>query len=622
MAAYYNYTVPIPEVKNVTQKRIGNTVYIYYTYKRTRSKNGKIAPLSNTIGKLVPDSDPPMMYPNLNYYTYFAESTPTAVSDIKHDATIVLGPYMAFQKIVSDNQLDVALKQAFRDATTVEMILDAAAYEIVNETCAMKFFPVYSAGHMSFTTGMKIFEDSTVAKSVCSVDDGIKGNFLNAWAKSLEKSREAVVYTGSTGITTQKGEKPTNYAVAYDAELELPVYYAANYGNLPDLSAVMEELYALGYEKITNVQDGSNLPKKNVFKQLTSTVNPMVVWKGIRKTTSEYNLPLRGQFEGMEQYRIPGTDMYARTEQTRLNRNDAKVFFFHVFYDEYEASRQKRIVNQTVDQYQKELEPLIGSARADEVDTKYIAYFDLQYSEKPDGAVVLSSVERNVPAIQRALNDAGYLTIITPDVSSAVEAYKRVLVRDLTEKLLTWDKPFLGVPVARDQTEGNASSNARGRFFVGFIASIIRAAIYHELKKRNRNKYSRLYGCTVSDVVKELEGFTALLGPDAIYHLQPNESPMALEVSEMLSVDTNINKNTISKLNHELGLSARAASSAPAVSSASSVSLRAKVDRLCGALDILKEAYVSLVEEASADGKDIDEIKKQVAEHIHPDWAG
>lgn len=622
MAAYYNYTVPIPEVKNITQKRIGNTVYIYYTYKRVRTKTGNLAPLSNTIGKLVPESDPPMMYPNLNYYTYFAESTPTAVSDGKHDANIVLGSYMAFQKIVSDYQLDLALKQAFRDATTVELILDAAAYEIVNETCEMKFFPEYSAGHMSFTTGMKIFDDSTVAKCIRSVDDGIKGNFLGAWAKNLEKSREAVIYTGSTSTTTKKGERPTNYALVYDAELALPVYYVANYGNLPELSEVMEDLYALGYGKLANVQDGSNLPKRNVFKQLTGTVNPMVVLKGIRKMTSDYKLQVRGQFEGKEQYRIPGTVMYARTELTRFYPNDEEVFYFHVYYDECGASQQKRIINQTVDQYLTELKPLIGVARAEEVDTKYIAYFDLQYSAKPDGSAVLSSVERNIPAIQKALDDAGYFTIITPDVSSAAEAYKRVSVRDLKEELLTWDKPFLGVPVVREHTEGNVPSSARGRFFVGFIASIIRGAIYHELKKWNRDKSSRLYGCTVSDVVKELEGITALLSPDGTYHSQSNESPMALEIFEMLSLDADSTKSTVAKLNYELGLAAKTVSSAPAVSSSTQVSLRAKVDRLCGALDILRESYVSLVEEASADGKDIAQIKKRVAEHIHPDWIG
>ena len=619
MAAYYNYTVPVPAVKNITQKRIGNIVYVYYTYKRVKTRTGNLAPVSSTIGKLEPGSEPPMMYPNLNYYTYFAEATPSAAPGIKHDPNIVVGPYMAFQKIVSDYHLDLALKQVFRDSTTIELILDAAAYEVVNETTEMKFFPEYSAGHMSFTSGMKIFNDSTVAKLVRTVDDGIKNNFLLAWAKNLEKSRNAVIFTGATSMVSNRLERPTNYAIAYDEELGLPVYYEANYGNLPVLSEVMEEVYERGYGKILNVQDGSNLPKRNVLKQLNSTANPAVILKGIRKTTSDYKLQVLGQFEGKEQYRIPGTDLYACSQSVRFYPNDEDTFYFHVFYDECAASRQRKIINQTVDRYLNELNQLIGTARAEEVNTKYIKYFDLQYSGQSDGTAILSGVERNIPAIQKALDDAGYFTIVTADISSAEEAYKRVCIRDMEDELLVWSKPFLGAVQEQSHTEKNVSS-IRGRFFVGFIASILRSAIYHELTKRNQDKNSRLYGCTVFDVVKELESVTASLSPDATYRLQSGESPMVLEILEMLSLTPDAIRSTIAKLNYELGLAAETVSSAHAAATATKASLYSKVDRLCGALDILSESYESLIKEASDENKDISEIRKRVGKHIHPDW--
>lgn len=617
MPSYYNYSVPVPKGKNLTMKKIGGTYYVYYTYRRQKTKSGNLAPLAHTIGKLVPDSDPPMMYPNLSYYTHFAEPSPNPVTSMKHRNLVSIGPYVVFNKIVSDCQLDRALKMAIPDATTAEMIMDVAAYEIVNEASPMKFFPVYAAENMSFTTGMKIFSDSTVAKFTRTLDDAVKEKFLRNWARGLPRTPNAVIFQGATSTINNRVEKPMNYAIVYDAGLGLPVYYEACYGTAPDLAEVAASVKALGYGILQNVLDGTDLPRRDINKYLTSTVNPIVVIKGIRKPSAEYRFSARGKFEGKEQYRLCGTDIFACTETVKLYADEPDVYYFHVFYDEHDADQQKKMIGQTVDQYLSELDQLVGKAREDEVAEKYAAYFNLEYEpkRKSQGVALLSKVERNIPAIQRALDEAGYFTVVSPTIRSAEEVYKLISVQDMKEDLFVWDQPFLGATQASGSTVENSEASSAGRFFVEFVASIIRSGIYRELRKRNHDITDKLYGYAVDDIVKELRSVSAALRPDEKYGLKASESPLVSEILDMFSLTADSTTEAVSKINQELDLPPKT----PAIH-VQQVSLETRVDRICSTLDLLNEAYDILVKSATDAGADVDEIDQRIKAHFHPNW--
>ena len=558
-----------------------------------------------------------MMYPNLSYYTHFAEPSPNPVTSVKHRNLVSIGPYVVFNKVVSECHLDQVLKEAIPDATTAEMILDAAAYEIVNEASPMKFFPAYATENMSFTTGMKIFSDSTVAKFTRTLDDAAKEKFLIKWSKSLQRTSNAVIFNGATGTINNRVEKPMNYAIVYDGELGLPAYYKACYGTDPDLAEVVENVYALGYRDFVNVLDGTDLPRRTINKYLTSTVNPIVVIKGIRKPSAEYRFSARGKFEGKEQYRICGTDLFACTETVSLFADEKGAYSFHIFYDEHDANLQKKIIGQTVDQYLSELDQLIGKAREDEVDEKYAAYFNLEYEpqRKSEGVALLSKVERNIPAIQRALDDAGYFTVVSPTVSSAEEVYKLISVLDMKEDLFVWDQPFLGITQANGSTVEYTEPSNTGRFFVEFVASIIRSGIYRELRKRNQDIDDKLYGYTVDDIVKELGSVSAALRPDEKYGLKASESPLVPEILNMFSLTEDSTMEAVSKINQELDLPPKTP-----VIHVQEISLETRVDRICSTLDLLNEAYDILVKSATNAGVDVDEIDQRIKAHFHPNW--
>lgn len=91
MPSYYDYTVPVPAVKNISWKKIKGYVYIYYTYAREKSANGTLSAKNHTIGKLKPGTNPPEMYPNISYYAHFkpdaskAPEIPPPASDLVKD---------------------------------------------------------------------------------------------------------------------------------------------------------------------------------------------------------------------------------------------------------------------------------------------------------------------------------------------------------------------------------------------------------------------------------------------------------------------------------------------------------------------------------------------------------
>ena len=426
-----------------------------------------------------------------------------------------------------------------------------------------------------------------------------------------------MIFHGATGTISNRGEKPMNYAIVYDGGLGLPVYYNACYGTDPDLAEVANNVYELGYRNLVNVLDGTDIPRRDINKYLTSTVNPIVVIKGVRKPSAEYGFSARGKFEGKEQYRICGAEIFACTETVKLYADEKDLYYFHVFYDEHEANQQKKIIGQTVDQYLSELDQLVGKAREDEVDKKYAAFFDLEYEpqRKSKGVALLCKVERNIPAIQRALDEAGYFIVVSPTIRSAEEVYKLVSVRDRKEELFVWDQPFLGATQAGSTVE-HTEENCTGRFFVEFLASIIRSGIYRELRKRNHVISDKLYGCTVDDIVKELGSVTAALRPDEVYGLRAIENPLVPEILDMFSLTADSATEAVSKINQELDLPPKAA---PSIQKPQ-VSLETRVDRICSTLDLLKESYDFLVESATDAGVDVDEIDQRIKAHFHPNW--
>lgn len=132
---------------------------------------------------------------------------------------------------------------------------------------------------------------------------------------------------------------------------------------------------------------------------------------------------------------------------------------------------------------------------------EYSTYFDIEVY--PDTQKI-KSYKRNSKAIDAAVEQGGFHILVTSyqaSCSEAIEAYQK---RDCVEKTFKALKSDLGM----DALRGHSDANIDGRFFILFIASILRAVTFHvssNLREKDRKNY------TVNAIIKELSKVFAII---------------------------------------------------------------------------------------------------------------
>ena len=132
---------------------------------------------------------------------------------------------------------------------------------------------------------------------------------------------------------------------------------------------------------------------------------------------------------------------------------------------------------------------------------EYRKYFDIEIFPRTRK---IKSYERNNKAIDEAIKLEGFHILVSSDemtCSEAVDAYSK---RDCVEKTFRALKTNTGM----DTLRGHSNSNIDGRFFIMFIASILRAVVFHSSKSL-RDKDRKNF--TFSAIVKELNKIEAVI---------------------------------------------------------------------------------------------------------------
>ncbi len=124
----------------------------------------------------------------------------------------------------------------------------------------------------------------------------------------------------------------------------------------------------------------------------------------------------------------------------------------------------------------------------------YYEYFDIAFDKK---GRLLSYTERK-DVIQRELKLSGYFCIITSEDMTASQALIHYKERDISEKLFTADKTFIGSKSMRVQTLESLSAKV-------IIALIVRNRIYNLLKEMMLRMETNLKYMTVPAALRDLE---------------------------------------------------------------------------------------------------------------------
>ena len=510
---YLNTTVKIPEQKGkIITKKKGGATYILYQYGSDYKQDKKYAvPLRAIVGKVSPD-DPSAMYPNEKFQIYFPDAeVPEELPFAYRSCCLRIGSCIVIQKVMDEYDLRPMLTKRFGKDTG--LILDLAAYLIVEEDNAGQYYPDFAYSHPLFTDKMTIYSDSKVSRLLNSITKDQCIGFLDDWNQRRDhKSRIYVSYdstnkncdAGDVDIVEfgkakdDKGLPVFNLAIAMDKTNRVPLFYEEYPGSITDVSQftfMVDKVLEYGYKKIGFILDRGYFSKANIQYIDENNYSFIIMCKGCKALVSSMILENRGTFETKRDAAIRSYKVYGMTTAARLYDDDITDRWFHIYYNPFKQSAEREQLEQKIERYRQFLDLHVG--KDEKFGKTYQEYFRLHYDKN---GIFLGAEERE-DVIERELQLCGYFCIITSEKMSAAQALVQYKGRDISEKLFRSDKTFIGAKSERVQSSQSMSS----KIFVEFVALIIRNRIYNLLKEQMLRMESRQKFMTVPAAIRELE---------------------------------------------------------------------------------------------------------------------
>ena len=166
---YLKTSVAIPQVPGkIITKSKGGSVYVLFQYGRKYVPAKRYAiPLRAVIGKVVSGKTDRIL-PNERFQEFFPEiPVSDELPDNVRSCALRIGAYIVIRKILEEYSLQPLLAAQFQE--DCGLLLDLAAYLIVEEENAGQHYPDFAFSHPLFSSGMHIFSDSKVCRFLQSV---------------------------------------------------------------------------------------------------------------------------------------------------------------------------------------------------------------------------------------------------------------------------------------------------------------------------------------------------------------------------------------------------------------------------------------------------------------------
>ena len=510
---YHNFEVPIPsEPGKIILKRKGESVYILYQYGQEYKPEKKYAiPKRAIIGKVNLDHDG-YMFPNENYQEHFPNAImPEELPEAYRSCALKIGAYSVINKVFNDYKLPAMLKDSFGEDTG--LFMDLISYLIVNEDNAGQYYSDFAFNHPLFSKNMRIYSDSKVSRFFKSVSPDQIQDFLNAWNKTRNKKERIYISYDSTNKNCQAGDidileygklkvdtgNPIfNVAVVYDKTNQIPLLYETYGGSIPDISQfefVVDKVSDYGYKNIGFLLDRGYFSKKNIRHMEDNNYSYIMMVKGCKALVSSIVKEHQNTFETDRDCVIRAYHTYGKTIKRKLFDDDTSDKYFHIYFRVSKQAAERELLEQNLDKLRLYLDKHLGQAPT--LGTIYHEYFELIYDKNG----VLVSYNERKEYISERLRLCGYFCIITSEYMTASEALIHYKGRDVSEKLFSSDKTFIGSRSMRVQSAESLSA----KLFTEFVALIVRNRIYNLLKATMLRLESKPNFMTVPAALRELE---------------------------------------------------------------------------------------------------------------------
>lgn len=524
---YYDFTVKIPDVPGkIVLKKKGDAVYVQYEYDRVYDADRKFnVPKRAIIGKVCED-DHSLMHPNEKYQQYFPSAVlPEERPDSYRSCCLRIGAYLVIGKLAEEYRLAPMLEKRMRKDWG--LFLDLACYSIINEDNAGQYYPDFAFCHPLFSDKMKIYSDSKVSRFLGSITKEQTIGFLNDWNAHRDHRQRVYISYDSTNKNCQAGDVDIvefgkakddkglpifNLALAFDKTNKVPLFYEEYPGSINDVSQftfMVDKVIEYGYKKIGFILDRGYFSKDNIRYLDENGYCFIIMAKGMKALVSELVRSKRHSFETARACSIRAYRVYGTTVRQKMYADDTKDRYFHIYYNAGRQAGEREQLEQKIDSYKKFLRRMEGQTVS--FGKSYTSYFDL-YHDK-EGRFLHAREKAQV--IEEELSLCGYFCIVTSEKMTAEEALVLYKGRDVSEKLFSGDKTFLGGKSMRVQSEDSISA----KIFIEFVALIIRNRIYTLLKDEMLRMESRPNYMTVPDAIRELEKIEMVRRNNGTYRL-------------------------------------------------------------------------------------------------------
>lgn len=464
------------------------------------------------IGKSI---DQKTMYANKNYVAMFAKDSlpePPGRSD-----SLAIGTPLYLKKAASGSGLESALLSVYGEDET-GLILDLASYALTEETDAFQHFPTYGF-HNALLSGSAV-SDSTISRFLReNIRPSTVQQFLDEWSGQNAGNGRAYVCYDSTNINcvadgvglAEMGhakddpDKPqVNLEYVVRQEDGLPLIYKDYPGSIVDVtqcSDMIGIIRSLGYRDIMAICDRGYVSKDNLIDFDDAGIGFLLLLKtgnATKQLIEKYGKKVRLRSESyMKEH-----DLYGLTVRHRLFGNSGPCRYLHIVWNQEIAEKERHSIMKTVSGIEKSLAKMArrGTHLSAQKEKEYGKYFDIETFPRTRK---IRSYRQSSKAIDAAVEAEGFHILASSaemTCSEAVDAYSK---RDCVEKTFRALKTNIGM----DTLRGHSNANIDGRFFILFIASILRSVVFHSsksLREKDRKHY------TVSAIVKELNKIEAI----------------------------------------------------------------------------------------------------------------
>lgn len=539
---YLEALVKVPDVKGkITFRTKGEATYVEYECNRVYFPDRKYTTVSRkTIGKLA-DAEKRIMQPNENFLKYFPETVlPEEKDRSSRSCALRIGTWITIRKIVEDYKLPEILGR-YLPAKDVGLLLDLAAYSIVEEDNRAQHYPAYAFCHPLFTEGMRQYSDSKVSDFLQEMEPEVSSSFQNDWNARRNHREKIYISYDSTSKHCEAGDPRIvekghskeneetnifNYAVAYDTQNREPLFYELYPGSINDISqfqCTVDKARGYGYRCIGFVLDRGYFSKDNISHLEDNGYSFIMMFKGKADLVQKWILENKGSFETSRSCNIPAYQVYGKTLEKRLFATDKKPRYIHLYHSSNLEAHERAEVEKKINQLTTFLKSHINQFR--EFGPGMETYFELYYDEEAkkkgkkekqeQSSKKFVFFEEKMPIIELELKLCGYFVIVTSEKMTAKEALEIYKGRDVSEKLFLSDKTFLGNHALRSSTEESAVS----KIFIEFVALIIRNRMYNYLKDAMKEMAKKPNYMTVPAAIRELDKIEMARGFDGIYRL-------------------------------------------------------------------------------------------------------